>query len=286
MLISEVKILIDNVRHFRKLLLKEEVSDNMIVDAIHNRKIIYIYYAGDETVRKGYRTIRPMVYGVSTAGNRVIRAWQEAGASDSAGEGNKYADAKGRLKPGWRLFRVDGITSFLPTGKHFSTKENKVPPGYNPNDSQMTQIIASVKPEYGNAAVNVTGLAEPEEPKVTKTQVAAPPPSVFDSQAQKFKYFSDAAKKTREATKEEIENLYQIAKRIRKKAPSQMLVVQDEHGDMVIKDAAIKDKLPPDSIVGNLDDLYQKMVAAEKPVDTSFRERELRNTLDYLDNNQ
>lgn len=282
-MLNEVKILFDNVRHFRKLLLKEEVSDNMIVDAIHNRKIIYIYYAGDNTNRRGYRTIRPMVYGDSTAGNRVIRAWQEAGASDSAGEGNKYADAKGRLKPGWRLFRVDGITSFLPTGKHFSDREDKIAPGYNPNDKQMKQIIASVKPAYGNATVNVTGLAEPDEPDVIKTQIPAAPPSVFDNQAQKFKYFSDAAKKTRDVTKDEIEHLYQIGKKIRKKAPSQMLVVQDENGDMVIKDIAIKDKLPPDSIVGNLDDLYQRMVAAEKPVDTTFRDQQYQKTVDGVD---
>ena len=285
-MLNEVKILFDNIRHFRKLLLKEEVSDNMIVNAIHNRKIVYIFYAGDETVKEGYRTIRPMVYGVSTAGNRVIRAWQEAGGSDSAVRGNKYADAKGRLKPGWRLFRVDGINSFLPTGKYFSDKENKIASGYNPNDSQMKQIIASVKPTYGNTKVNVTGLSEPEEPNITKTQIPAPPPSVFDVQAKKFKYFSDAAKKTREATKDEIEHLYQIGKKIRKKAPSQMLVVQDENGDMVIKDIRIKDKLPPESIVGNLDDLYQKMVAVEKPIDTSFRDRELENTKKILDKNK
>lgn len=281
-MLNEVEILFDNVRHFRKLLLKEEVSDNMIVDAIHNRKIIYIYYAGDNTNRQGYRTIRPMVYGVSTAGNRVIRAWQEAGASDSAVEkGNKYADAKGRLKPGWRLFRVDSITSFLPTGKHFSNNDDKIPPKYDPNDDQMKQIIASVKPAI-NTKFKIKGLGKPEEPVVTQTKVPKAPQSVFANQAQKFKYFSDAAKKTREATKDEIENLYQISKKIRKKAPSQMLVVQDENGDMVIKDIAIKDKLPPDSIVGNLDDLYQKLVASEKPVDTTFRDQEYQKTVDAV----
>jgi hypothetical protein len=52
---------------------------------------------------------------------------------------------------------------------------------------------------------------------------------------------------------------------------------------MVLKDVAIKDKLPPESIVGNLDDLYKKMVASERPVDRSYPEkkfRELRNKID------
>lgn len=277
-MLNEVKTLFENIKHFRKLLLKEEVGENAIVDAINKRKIIYIYYVGDKNNKRGYRTIRPMVYGITKAGNGVVRAWQEAGASDSAKIGNRYPDAKGRMKPGWRLFRVDAMTSFLPTGKFFSNDPKKIPPDYNSNDKQIYQILAAVEPQ-NKGQVDVSGLDVIDEPSTVKAQIPAPPKSVFNDQVKRFKYFSDAARKTREATKEEIENLYQIAKKIRKKSPSQMLVVQDENGDMVIKDKAIEDKLPPESIVGNLDNLYKKMVATQKPVSTAFRERKLDDTL-------
>lgn len=286
-MLNEVKILFDNIRSFRKRMLNESVGDTSVVDAINKRKIIYIYYRGDETVNEGARTIRPMVFGVSSAGNKVLRAWQEAGASDSAPKGNKYPDAKGRMKPGWRLFKTENITSFLPTGKYFSANDDKIANGYNPDDSQMTGgIIASVKPSFGNQTVSVTGLASPTEPNVEKNMIQTPPRSAFSTQAEKFKYFSDAAKKTRDATKEEIETLYDIGKRLRKKAPSKMLVVQNEDGDMVLKDINIQDKLPPDSIVGNLYDLYKKYVAVGKPVDTTFEDNDFKDVMKNLDQNK
>ena len=153
-MLTEIKILFNNIGHFRQLL-KESVGDSVIVNAINDHKYLYIYYAGDNTVLKGYRTIKPFVLGTSTAGNKVLRAWQEAGSSDSyAGltgrkrEDHEYQfDQKGNMKPGWRLFRVDGITSALPTGKKFSTATNKLPPLYNPNDKQMTSIVAAVQIE-------------------------------------------------------------------------------------------------------------------------------------------
>jgi hypothetical protein len=271
---NETKILFSNVFKFRKPL-NENVNNSSIVDAINDNKYIYIYYDGDETILKGYRTIRPYVLGTSTAGNLVLRAWQEAGNSDSyAGLTDRkrqdheyHFDDKGRMRPGWRLFRVDGIKSFLPTGKKFNIE--KTPKNYNPNDKQMTSIIASIP--INKIGTQTSGLDSIDEPDVIKNQLEKPK-SAFDGQKEKFQYFSKLGKKTRDVTKDEIINLWDVAKTIKKKSPSKMIVVTDEFGDMILRDESIIDKLPKESIVGNLKDLYNKYVVPTqpKPNDTFF----------------
>jgi hypothetical protein len=47
-------------------------------------------------------------------------------------------------------------------------------------------------------------------------------------------------------------------------------VVQDEHGDMVLKTENQLPNIDPDSVVGNLKDLYNKFVAPTQPVDNTF----------------
>lgn len=267
-MLNEVKQFFDNVNHFRQLL-KEGVDENTVVDAINKHKIVYIYYAGDNTLKKGYRTIRGYTLGKTTKEGGdylLLRAWQEAGASDS---NKKYSDPKGRTKHGWRLFRVDKITSFLPTGKYFSTDESKMPEGYNPNDSQMRDIVAAVQISTGKPQTQATGIDSIEKPDVIKQKLPEPT-SAFAGQKEKFRYFSNAGKKQREATADEIEHLWAIAKGIKKKSPEKLLVVTDENGDLVLKDENIKTKLPPESIVGNLKDLYIKYIKPNQKVDTSF----------------
>lgn len=261
MLINELKIFFDGINHFRQLL-KEGIGENVIADAIEKHKIVYIYYAGDDTVMKGYRSIKPMTLGQTKKEGesyQLLRAWQEAGSTDS---NKKYSDSKGRMKPGWRLFRADKITSFLPTGKYFSVDEDKMPDGYNSNDSQMTNIVASIQINTGKPETNVSG-------NVTQQKLAEPP-SVFSGQKEKFQYFSKAGKKQKEATKEEIEHLWAIAKTIKKKSPDKLIVIADENGDMILKDENLKNKFLPDSVVGNLKDLYLKYVKPNQSVDNSF----------------
>jgi hypothetical protein len=44
--------------------------------------------------------------------------------------------------PGWRLFKVDKILSFKPTGEVFTAAK----PNYNPSgDKSMTSVIINVK---------------------------------------------------------------------------------------------------------------------------------------------
>jgi hypothetical protein len=64
----------------------------------------------------------------------VLRAWDDSGASHTGYKGEQPL-------PGWRLFRVDKILSFKPTGETF----NEPKPGFNPNgDKGMVRIMTLV----------------------------------------------------------------------------------------------------------------------------------------------
>jgi predicted DNA-binding transcriptional regulator YafY len=116
-------------------LLLEIASIESITDCIKNKKKCVIYYDGDEPGGRGLREIEPVCLGVSKAGNKVMRAWDEEGAS--------HTDFKGEQPlPGWRLFRVDKILSLKPTGEIFSQAR----PNYNPNgDKSMVSVIINSK---------------------------------------------------------------------------------------------------------------------------------------------
>ena len=114
-----------------KGLICEIASLDSIVDAIKGRKVVIIYYDGDEPGGRGLRTIEPVCVGYSKAGNLVLRAWDEEGASHTARTGEQPL-------PGWRLCRVDKILTYKPTLDNFNTAR----PGYNFNgDKSMTRVI-------------------------------------------------------------------------------------------------------------------------------------------------
>jgi len=114
-----------------KSLILEVASIDSIVNAIKNKDKVIIYYDGDEPGGRGLRSIEPVCFGYSKAGNPVLRAWDDEGASHTAYKGEQPL-------PGWRLFRVDKIQSFKPSGEKFTTPK----PGYNFNgDKSMTRVI-------------------------------------------------------------------------------------------------------------------------------------------------
>jgi predicted DNA-binding transcriptional regulator YafY len=114
-----------------KSLILEIASVDSIVKSIKNKDKVIIYYDGDEPGGRGLREIEPVCFGYSKANNPVLRAWDNEGAS--------HTDFKGEQPlPGWRLFRVDKILSFKPTGE----KYNQIRPNYNPNgDKSMNRVI-------------------------------------------------------------------------------------------------------------------------------------------------
>lgn len=122
-------------------LILEGASYNELYDAVKNKKVLIIYYDGDEPGGHGERLIEPVALGESLAGNPVLRAWDYEGASHRAFIGKKPL-------PSWRLFRLDKIISSKDSGYGFSIQR----PGYNPNgDKKMKSVYIkadfSVKPE-------------------------------------------------------------------------------------------------------------------------------------------
>jgi predicted DNA-binding transcriptional regulator YafY len=118
-----------------KSLILEVASINSITDAIKKRQKVIIYYDGDEPGGRGLREIEPVCFGYSKADNPILRAWDYEGSSHTGYKGEQPL-------PGWRIFRLDKIQSFRPTGEVF----NQPQPGYNPNgDKSMNRVIINVK---------------------------------------------------------------------------------------------------------------------------------------------
>ena len=116
-------------------LITEQATRENIIDAIKNRKRVIIYYDGDEPGGTGLREIEPVCLGYSKANNLVVRAWDMEGASHRGYTGE-------RPLPSWRLFRLDKIMSFKPTGEYFDEPR----PDYNfEGDDTMISVIVNTK---------------------------------------------------------------------------------------------------------------------------------------------
>jgi predicted DNA-binding transcriptional regulator YafY len=112
-----------------------EKSFDQVANSIRNRNLVTIYYDGEDNGGKGLRVIEPFCFGVSKAGNMVLRAWEREGASFTAQKGEQPL-------PGWRLFRLDRIGSY-----NINPKDSfdSARPLYNPNDKGMTNIKICAK---------------------------------------------------------------------------------------------------------------------------------------------
>jgi len=118
-----------------KSLIVEISSVDSIMDAIKKRQKVVIYYDGDEPGGRGLREIEPVCLGYSKANNLVLRAWDSEGSSHTAYKGEQPL-------PGWRLFRVDKILSFKPTGEIFDVSR----PNFNSSgDKSMNRILTIAK---------------------------------------------------------------------------------------------------------------------------------------------
>lgn len=110
--------------------LLESANTGQITDAIKNRYRVVINYEGDPAhgIAPGIRTIEIYAYGLTKAGNPVIRAYQP------------YGDTASKI-PNWKFFRLDRITSFKPTYSIIT----KPAPGFNPSgDKSMSQVYSII----------------------------------------------------------------------------------------------------------------------------------------------
>ena len=119
-----------------KSLITEIASIDAIGRAIDGKQVVSIFYDGDEPGGRGLRTVEPVCLFVDKrSGNTNLAAWDREGAS------HKVAVGDGVL-PGWRLFRLDKMLSFNPTGENF----NQVRPNFNPTgDKRASKIIYLAK---------------------------------------------------------------------------------------------------------------------------------------------
>lgn len=116
-------------------LITEQAAMGDVVDAIKHRKVLIIYYDGDEPGGRGLREIEPVCLGTSKAGNKLLRAWDREGSSHTAYKGEQPL-------PGWRLFRLDKILTIKSTGEIY----NEPRPDYNFNgDRTMVNVIVNAK---------------------------------------------------------------------------------------------------------------------------------------------
>lgn len=92
----------------QKVLLTESAVDvNKVGDAIDKKYQVKINYrSNDEDVANGARTIEVYAYGLTKAGNPVIRAFQPYGDTTSS-------------TPNWKFFRLDRITNWETTNQFF-----------------------------------------------------------------------------------------------------------------------------------------------------------------------
>ena len=91
----------DFLKSIIKGILTESTYITNVSTAIRQRKEVEIFYDDEDNDPKGSgkRVIQPVAYGLSKAGNLVVRAFQP------------YGDTKTKV-PHWKLFRLDKIKSW------------------------------------------------------------------------------------------------------------------------------------------------------------------------------
>jgi len=92
-----------------------------IIFAITNKRLVQFHYDG------GTRVVEPHCYGITTAGNEGLRAFQVSGHSTSG-------------KMGWKMFDLGKASSV----KVLDTTFNGPRPDYKKGDKGMSQIFVEL----------------------------------------------------------------------------------------------------------------------------------------------
>jgi predicted DNA-binding transcriptional regulator YafY len=120
------------------VMLREDFNSTMSIleNAIKNKFVCTIYYRGERKgmIDDGYRYIEPYALGVNARGNTILRAWLLKGKS-------RRGRIDPKMVPGWRLFRIDRISSISTSLGTFTVPRK----GYNEEDEHMTEVMYSAK---------------------------------------------------------------------------------------------------------------------------------------------
>lgn len=126
-------------------LLKEDASVDAINNAVNNMHPVRIVYNGPSGAGNGERVIYPVAYGISTAGNPVVRAFQPQGSTSSE-------------VPAWKFFRLDRIKRWdNDNSRTFNPEELN---GFNDKGDEQIETLYAISP-IGNARPE----KQPEEPE-------------------------------------------------------------------------------------------------------------------------
>lgn len=138
-----------------KILLKESASVENVVKAMDNHsKVIINYHSDGKDEHTGTRVIEPITYGLTKAGNPVIRAYQPYGDSTTT-------------TPGWKMFRLDRISYWEETKEKFYDIPSI--PGQDVNidgDETMATVIKNFRSTMGNNATNAINVGPKTKEKV------------------------------------------------------------------------------------------------------------------------
>jgi predicted DNA-binding transcriptional regulator YafY len=119
-------------------LILENTSRDAVVDAIEGKYRVNIHYAGTDGVSAtGKRTIEVYAFGLTKAGNPVIRAYQPFGDTKTS-------------KPSWKFFRLDRITRWEPLYKNkvykpISDIDGSIPKANLYGDKSMSVVYNIIK---------------------------------------------------------------------------------------------------------------------------------------------
>lgn len=138
-----------------EMLLMESASVENVVKAMDNHsKVIINYHSDGKDEHSGTRVIEPITYGLTKAGNPVIRAYQPYGDTTTTA-------------PGWKMFRLDRISYWEETQEKFYNVPKL--PGQDANldgDETMATVIKTFRSTMGNNATNAINLGPKTKEKV------------------------------------------------------------------------------------------------------------------------
>jgi hypothetical protein len=133
-------------------LLREDASVDAINNAVNNMHPARIVYNGPSGAGNGERVIYPVAYGISTAGNPVVRAFQPQGSTSTE-------------VPAWKFFRLDRIKRWdNDNSRTFNPEELN---GFNEAGDEQIETLYAISP-IGNARPEKQP-EKPEEPEKVVT---------------------------------------------------------------------------------------------------------------------
>lgn len=129
-------------------LLREDASVDAINNAVNNMHPVRIVYNGPSGTGNGEREIYPVAYGLSTAGNPVVRAFQPQGSTSSE-------------VPSWKFFRIDRIERWdNDNSRTFNPEELN---GFNDKGDEQIETLYAISPI--SSAKPERKPEQPEEPE-------------------------------------------------------------------------------------------------------------------------